>query len=148
MARWVSHTLNALTNLLNSYYADIACYGKLLVWDNYTEFHKAKSRYYLNKFRDKKFLSFMIFMTAVLKSAAFFSKISQTRQLTVNQMEDTLQLVLSYLDRFISNPDSGTIWKTRERFGIQPSIRRNKRQQSMKMWKRLSAVILRGNATD
>ena len=28
---------------------------------------------------------------------------------------------ISYLDRFISNLDSGTIWKTREKFGIQPS---------------------------
>ena len=139
----VSYTLHALTNILNSYYAHIYCYEKLLVLDNYDESQKTKVRYYLKKLRDKKFLSFMIFMADVLKSVSFFSKISQTRLLTVSQMEDTSSLcshtsIVSFQIQAVG------------RYGRQEKNVESKHQRRFRiaMWKRLSAVILRGNATD
>ena len=118
---WISHTLDAMRNVLNSYHAHIHCYEKLLIPDKYAESQKAKARYYLKKLRDKKFLSFMVFMADVLDTVSVFSKVSQTRQLNVSQMEDTLQLVLLNLERFIKNPDCGKAWNSREKFGIEPA---------------------------
>ena len=119
--RWISHTLNAMRNVLNSYHAHIHCYEKLLILDKYAESQKAKVRYYLKKLRDKKILSFMVFMTDVLDTVSVFSKVSQTRQLNVSQMEDTLQLVLSNLELFIKNQDCGKAWNSREKFVIEPA---------------------------
>ena len=119
--RWISHTLNAMRNVLNSYHAHIHCYEKLLILDKYAESQKTKARYYLKKLRAQKFLSFMVFMADVLDTVLVFSKVSQTRQLNVSQMEDTLQLVLSNLELFIKNPDCGKAWNSREKFGIEPA---------------------------
>ena len=87
----------------------------------HAESQKAKARYYLKKLRDKKFLSFMVFMADVLDTVSAFSKVSQTRQLNVSQMEDTLQLELSNLELFIKNPNCGKAWNSREIFGIEPA---------------------------
>ena len=60
-------------------------------------------------------------MADVLDTVSVFSKVSQTRQLNVSQMEDTLQLVLSNLELFIKNTDCGKAWNSREKFGIEPA---------------------------
>ena len=52
---WVSHTLNALNNLLNSYRGHINFYEQLLVLDKYAPSQKAIARYYLKKLREKNF---------------------------------------------------------------------------------------------
>ena len=126
--RWISHTLNAMRNVLNSY-VHIHCYEKLLILDKYAESQKAKARYYLKKLRDKKFLSFMVFKADVLDTVSVFSKVSQTRQLNVSQMEDTLQFVLSNLERFLKNPCCGKTWNSREKFGIEPADDTSKEYQ-------------------
>ena len=116
--RWVSHTLNALKNLLNGIQAHLHAYNKLIGLETYSGSQKEKARYFIKHLKDKKFLSFMIFMHDVLESASVFSKVSQGRQTSISEMEDVLQLLLSNLDRFIIDPDSGKLWKSRNEFGI------------------------------
>ena len=107
--RWIAHTLNALTNLLNGLPAHIHCYEKLRDLDDYSAPQMAKCRYFLKKLRDKKFVSFMIYMCDVLETASVFSKVSQSRQITISEMEDALNLTLAKVGQFIEDPGRGKL---------------------------------------
>ena len=118
--RWIAHTLNALINLLNGLPAHIYCCEKLRDSDDYSAPQKAKCRYFLKKLGDKKFVSFMIYMCDVLETASVFSKVSQTRQITISEMEDVLNLTLANVGQFIEDPGRGKFWKSRDKWQIQP----------------------------
>ena len=107
--RWVSHTLHVLRNLLNGVKTHIACYEELQALDNYSQAQKEKCCYYLTKLSDKRFLSFMIYLVDVLESISIFSKISEEKSLTICRMEDTFQVTISCLARFMADPDFGKI---------------------------------------
>ena len=66
--RWVSHTLNALTNLFNGIQAHLDWYNTLIGLEKYSNVQKAKVHYVVKNLKDKKFLSFMIFMRDILEA--------------------------------------------------------------------------------
>ena len=108
------------SNLLNGLPAHIYCYEKLRDSDDYSAPQKAKCRYFLKKLGDKKFVSFMIYMCDVLETASVFSKVSQTRQITISEMEDVLNLTLANVGQFIEDLGRGKLWKSRDKWQIQP----------------------------
>ena len=103
---FLSHTLNALKNLFNGIQVHLHAYNKLIGLEKYSGSQKEKARYFIKHLKDKKVF------------ASVFFKISQGRQTSISEMEDVLQLLLSNLDRFIIDPDSGKLWKSRNEFGI------------------------------
>ena len=59
-------------------------------------------------------------MCDVLENASVFSKVSQTRQITISEMEDVLNLTLANVGQFIEDPGRGKLWKSRNKWQIQP----------------------------
>ena len=59
-------------------------------------------------------------MCDVLETAPVFSKVSQTRQITISEMEDVLNLTLANVGQFIEDPGRGKLWKCRDKWQIQP----------------------------
>ena len=73
-------------------------YQHIVTLDGYSESQKAKCRYFLKKLQDKRFLSFMLYMNGVLETVAIFSKVSQTRGLSISEMEDVLTTTIVKVD--------------------------------------------------
>ena len=117
--RWIAHVVNALNNPFNGLTAHIYCNENLLNLDGYSEPQKAKYRYFLKKLPDKKFLSFLLSMVNVLETVAIFSNVSETRGLSMSEMEDVLNATIAKVGEFINDLNRGKLWKTRSNFHIQ-----------------------------
>ena len=104
--RWIGHVLSALDNLFNGLPAHVHCYENIHTLDGYSESQKVKSRYFLKKLEDKRFLSFMLYMDDVLETVAIFSKVSQTRGLSISEMEDVLTTTIVKFDEHINDPNA------------------------------------------
>ena len=94
-------------------------YQHILTLDGHSESQKAKCRYFLKKLQDKRFLSFMLYMNDVLETVAIFSKVSQTRGLSISEMEDVLTTTTVKVDEYINDPNRGKLWKSRSKCNIQ-----------------------------
>ena len=89
--RWISHLVQALSNLLNGLQAHKAAYATIISTPKYSKDQRKKATGFMGKQSNGKLMSFSYFMLDVLKSMSFFCKMSQKKNVGVSEIESSLK---------------------------------------------------------
>ena len=109
--RWIAHTTNALTNLLNTVDCHQDCLAALENAENFSASQKAKAKYFKRKRLQTAFVEFIIFILDVLNALSRFSLFSQSRSIPFPAIQSSLEKCVDRLNLLKQDTGRGSEWQ-------------------------------------